>query len=72
MIIDYKELSPDTLYSIIESFVLREGTDYGELEYSLQEKVEHVKTQLVNSEAFIEYSEEHETVTIVSINGFSM
>lgn len=66
MIIDYKQLAPETLYSIIESFVLREGTDYGDKEYSLEEKVEQVKTQLINSEAYIEYSQEHETVTIVS------
>ncbi|MFC4698627.1 YheU family protein [Glaciecola siphonariae] len=68
MIVDYRELAPDTLDSLIESFVLREGTDYGEVEYSLAEKVEHVKAQLINEEAFIEYSEEHETVTIVSRN----
>ncbi|WP_371194331.1 YheU family protein [Glaciecola sp. SC05] len=71
MIIDYQQLSADTLYSIIESFVLREGTDYGEVEYSLEEKVAHVKMQLINAEAFIEYSEEHETVTIVSRDGFT-
>jgi hypothetical protein len=70
MIIDYKQLPADTLYNILESFVLREGTDYGELEYSLKEKVEHVKAQLLSGEAFIEYSEEHETVTIISRSGF--
>jgi len=51
----------------IEAFVLREGTDYGEIEYTLKEKVEQVKAQLLRGEAFIEYSEEHETVTIVAV-----
>ena len=65
MIIDYQQLSPDTLDSLIESFVLREGTDYGELEYTLAEKVEQVKAQLARKEVVIEYSQEHETVTII-------
>jgi hypothetical protein len=69
MIVDYQQLSPETLYSLIESFVLREGTDYGEVEYSMLEKVEQVKVQLQNGEAVIEYSEEHETVTIISAKG---
>ena len=57
MIIDYTKLAPDTLDALIESFVLREGTDYGEVEYTLEEKVEHVKAQLANKEVAIEYSE---------------
>jgi hypothetical protein len=32
-------LEPDTLRAVIESFVLREGTDYGEHETSLEAKV---------------------------------
>jgi uncharacterized protein YheU (UPF0270 family) len=67
MIVDYTQLAPETLNSLLESFVLREGTDYGEVEYSLEQKVEHVRAQLINKEVAIEYSEEHETVTIISL-----
>lgn len=65
MIVPTSELSPEALYSLVESFVLREGTDYGEQEYSLEQKVNHVIVQLKSGEALIEYSELHETVTII-------
>ncbi|SUH86409.1 Uncharacterised protein family (UPF0270) [Salmonella enterica subsp. enterica serovar Typhimurium] len=44
MIIPWQGLAPDTLDNLIESFVLREGTDYGEHERSLEQKVADVKT----------------------------
>lgn len=50
MIIPWQELATDTLNSLIESFVLREGTDYGEHERSLEQKVEDVRRQLKNGE----------------------
>ena len=64
MIIPYQQLDPDTLVSLIESFVLREGTDYGTEEISLQEKIEQVQLQLRNGTAVIVFSELHETVDI--------
>ena len=45
MIIPITELSTDVLHSIVESFVLREGTDYGAVEISVAEKVEQVLQQ---------------------------
>ncbi len=39
MIIPWQELPAETLQSVIESFVLQEGTDYGEQERTLNEKV---------------------------------
>ena len=35
MLIPWQDLSPETLENLIESFVLREGTDYGEHERTL-------------------------------------
>jgi len=40
------ELSPEALRAVIESFILREGTDYGQREFSLDEKVAQVRRQL--------------------------
>ncbi|MFO5701825.1 YheU family protein, partial [Klebsiella pneumoniae] len=48
-----------------ESFVLREGTDYGEYERSLADKVADVKQQLKRGEAVLVWSELHETVNIM-------
>lgn len=67
MIIPHAELDNDVLESLIESVVLREGTDYGDVEMSLLEKVELVKRQLKEGIAAIEFSEEHESVNIISI-----
>ena len=65
MIIPVDAVDSDTLQSLVESFVLREGTDYGEVEVSLQDKVDDVIEQLRNGDVVIEYSEEHESVTII-------
>ena len=72
MIIPWKELDAETLDNLIESFVLREGTDYGEQERSLAQKVEDVRRQLITGEAVLVWSELHETVNIMPrgrING---
>lgn len=65
MIIPWQEIAPETLDSLIESFVLREGTDYGEQERTLTQKVADVKNQLQSGEAVLVWSELHETVNIM-------
>ncbi|HEI8868983.1 MULTISPECIES: YheU family protein [Gammaproteobacteria] len=65
MIIPWKELDSETLNNLIESFVLREGTDYGEHERSLAQKVEDVRRQLQSGEVLLVWSELHETVNIM-------
>ncbi|KDM90584.1 YheU family protein [Photobacterium galatheae] len=64
MMIPWQDIDPETLTSLIEHFVLREGTDYGEQELSLAQKVDKVRQQLAAGEAVIMYSELHETVDI--------
>ena len=65
MIIPWQDLSPETLDNLIESFVLREGTDYGEQERSLEQKVNDVKRQLKSGDVVLVWSELHETVNIM-------
>jgi uncharacterized protein YheU (UPF0270 family) len=64
MIIPWQDIDPDTLTNLIEHFVLREGTDYGERELPLAAKVDRVRQQLESGEAVIIFSELHETVDI--------
>ncbi|EGQ8117063.1 YheU family protein [Vibrio parahaemolyticus] len=64
MIIPWQDIAPETLENLIREFVLREGTDYGAVEISLQNKIDQVKTQLKKGEAVIVFSELHETVDI--------
>jgi hypothetical protein len=68
MIIPIQEVSHETLLNIIEGFVLQEGTEYGEHDVSLADKVSAVLAQLKSGEAYLVYSELHETVNIVPKN----
>ena len=70
MIIPWQDLAPETLDNLIESFVLREGTDYGEQERSLEQKVNDVKRQLKSGDVVLVWSELHETVNIMPRNQF--
>jgi uncharacterized protein YheU (UPF0270 family) len=58
-------LSEDVLLGIIKEYVLREGTDYGRREYSLEEKTASVRYQLERQEAEIIFDPETETCNIV-------
>jgi uncharacterized protein YheU (UPF0270 family) len=62
--VPYTDLSADVLHAVIESFVLREGTDYGEKEFSLEDKVARVVAQLKSGEAKILFDPESESVTV--------
>ncbi len=66
MIIPWQELAPDTLDSLIEEFVSRDGTDYGEQELSLAKKVAQVRTALARGEAVLIFSEHTGQCNIVA------
>lgn len=65
MIIPYADLPLETLTSLVESFILREGTDYGDDEISLVDKTEQIIKQIQNGKIVIVYSELHETCDLV-------
>jgi uncharacterized protein len=69
VVIPHAELSADALRSVVESFVLREGTEYGARDYSLDEKVATVMRQLERGEARIEFDPVLESVDIVPVSG---
>jgi uncharacterized protein YheU (UPF0270 family) len=58
-------LSAEALRGVIESFVGREGTDYGERERSLEEKVADVRRQLERGEARLVFDPDTETINIL-------
>jgi uncharacterized protein YheU (UPF0270 family) len=64
--IPHTELSEDALRGVIESFVLREGTDYGERDASHEGKVAEVMRQLERGEAQIMFDPLDSSVTIVT------
>jgi hypothetical protein len=59
-----EELPAELLRAVIEAFVLREGTEYGEREYTLDEKVAHVEQQLRKGDARIVYDPNTQSVDI--------
>ena len=65
------DLEPDTLRAVVESFVLREGTDYGAHETSLEAKVAQVLAQLRRGEAQITFDPATESVNVVVTSAIS-
>ena len=58
------ELSPEALQGLIESFILREGTDYGVQEAAFETKFKQIKSQLDRGEVIIAFDPNTETVGI--------
>ena len=55
MIIPWEKLSGQALEGIIEEYVLREGTDYGQRDFSLDQKKSDIKKQLERAEVQITF-----------------
>ena len=68
MLINYLDLEPATLDNLIEHFILREGTDYGDHEISLAEKSQEVLKQISCGDVVILYSELSESITLLHKN----
>ena len=68
MIIPHAQLSPDALQGLLEEYVTRDGTDYGDHEMSLESKVTQVRRKLDTGEAVILFSESKGVCNIVLSN----
>jgi len=66
--VPYTELSVEALRGVVESFVLREGTDYGEQDVSHETKIVEVMRQLQRGEAEIRFDPSDSSVTIVAVD----
>lgn len=65
----YTALQPATLRALVEEFVTRDTTDYGERERTLEDKVEDVMRQLRRGQAQIVFDAESGTVNVVVARG---
>ncbi len=65
IIIPHEELSDKALLGIIKSFILEEGTDYGQ-EFSLEEKIFQVTKQLHAGEIFVAFDERTNSATLIT------
>lgn len=66
MIIPWEQLSPETLTSMIEEFVTRDGTDYGDVEVGLETRVEQIRSKLKQGVAVILFSQSTGRCNIVA------
>jgi hypothetical protein len=62
-----EDLAPETLRALIEAFVNREGTDYGAVERTLEQKVADVRRQLERGEARIVFDPATQSVTLLPV-----
>jgi uncharacterized protein len=65
LMIPHGALPIDVLHAVVEAFVLREGTDYGEKEVSLEQKVADVIRQINLGEARIMFDPTSQSVDVV-------
>lgn len=67
MEIPHQKLEPKILRAVIAEYVTREGTDYGDRIYSLDEKIAAVRAQLEDGRARIVFDTESETCNIIAV-----
>lgn len=65
MIVPWRAVAPDTLRNLIEEYVTRDGTDYGEREVPLDTRVEQVMNALRREDVVLWFDEALEEVALV-------
>lgn len=66
MIVPWEQVPADSLRNLVEEFVTRDGTDYGEQEISLATRVGQVMQQLRRAEVVIWFDGVTETITLMT------
>ncbi|MDP5055952.1 YheU family protein [Marinomonas hwangdonensis] len=64
-LIPYDSLAPDTLETILDDIVSRDGTDYGDYELSVAQKRQQALQSLKKGEAVLLFDTESETIKMV-------
>ena len=64
-------LSEEVLLSIIENFILREGTDYGWVEVSYDKKAQQIRNQMSKGEIKVVFDVTTETVSLLTVQAWS-
>lgn len=67
MNIPYEQLSQEALKAILEEYASREGTDYGEISYSLEQKVAMLRRQLERGEVSISFDISTATCSLIPL-----
>ena len=65
MIVPWQDIADDTLQRLLEEFVTRDGTDYGEREMAVATRVDQVRDGLRRKLLVIWFNEETEEISIL-------
>jgi hypothetical protein len=68
MEIPFQKLDRKTLRAVISEYVTRESTDYGDMDFSLNEKIATIQLKLEEGSARIDYNTKNETCNIVVVS----
>jgi uncharacterized protein YheU (UPF0270 family) len=64
--VNHADLDPATLLRVVEDLVSRDGTDYGEVEKTLDQKVATLMRRLTNGDAKLVFDAETETIGLMT------
>lgn len=65
--VPWQKLSPDALHGLLEELVTRDGTDYGAVELTTEEKAANLRKALEDKRAAIAFSPETETWSVIPL-----
>jgi hypothetical protein len=63
--VPYERIDPDTLHRMIEEFVTRDGSDWGDAGCTLEDKVQQVLQQLRNKKVIVVFDHTSQTANFV-------
>jgi len=63
--IPHEQLSPEALQGVIEEFLTRDGTDYGEIEVPLETRFAQVFAHLKSGKVVIVFDPDSQTCTLL-------
>ncbi len=65
MKIPHRDLDPETLTRLLSEMVSRDGTDYGPIETSTEQKIAQARAQLDSGAAVLVFDAESETCSLL-------
>lgn len=64
VVVPLEKLSDQALNGLIDEFILREGTDYGKNEYTLEQKHEQIRKQLTAKHVLVVFDPVEQSCSI--------
>ncbi len=68
--VPHESLDPETLTAVIEAFILREGTNYGAQEVTLETQIDQIRRQLRERSIKLVFEEESESCSLITEKQF--